>query len=240
MISEDTLIAVAKKEQTTQLNIRREYFQHLFLSYFYRQPDSDTVYFKGGTALRLLYHSPRYSEDLDFDTPKGNVQKIETIIAAVLGEVEKEGIATDIHEAKPTSGGYLADLSFTGNEATVMIRLQMSFRHDQRRGEVAQVASDFLPAYTVTQVIQENLVAGKLGALFSRGKPRDFYDLYFMLRANLLLPEQRHELPRALAMFQKTKPAFEPELKEFLPRHQWTIIKDLPAALEREIKRFIG
>lgn len=38
MISTDALRALAPQWQTTELNVRREYFQHLFLSYFYRQP----------------------------------------------------------------------------------------------------------------------------------------------------------------------------------------------------------
>lgn len=239
MISAGTIRTIAKKEQTSELNIRREYFQHLFLSYFYRQPESDEAYFKGGTALRLLYRSPRYSEDLDFDTPASDVKHIENLIGATLGEIEQEGIIADISEAKPTSGGYLADTSFTVDTSTVMIRLEMSFRHRERHGEVAQVISDFLPTYTITQLTQTELTAGKLNALLSRGKPRDFYDLYFMLRANLLSPTQRHEMPRALTALQQTKTSFEPELKEFLPRHQWAIIRDLPAAVEREIKRFL-
>ena len=70
MISEDTIQAIAKKEQATELNVRREYFQHVFLSHLYRQSESDQTYFKGGTALRLIYRSQRYSEDLDFDTPR--------------------------------------------------------------------------------------------------------------------------------------------------------------------------
>jgi predicted nucleotidyltransferase component of viral defense system len=239
MMTTDAIRAIAKKDQTNELNVRREYFQHLFLSYFYRQPGGDTAYFKGGTALRVIYRSPRYSEDLDFDTPEGDVQKIETSITAALGEIEHEGIATNIHEAKPTTGGSLADLAFTVDETTVMIRLEMSFRKRKLRGETTQVASDFLPIYTVTQVLQEDLVAGKLNALFTRGKPRDFYDLYFMLRANLLLPAQREQMPRALNALHATRYTFEPELKAFLPRHQWPIIKDLPTVLEREIKRFM-
>lgn len=239
MISETTIRTIARKEQTSELNIRREYFQHLFLSYLYRQPDSDTMYFKGGTALRLLYRSPRYSEDLDFDTPEGNVKKIETIISTALGDIEQEGITTDISEAKPTSGGYLADTSFTVDTTKVIIRLEMSFRQRERHGDVVQVSGDFLPLYTITQLAQEELVAGKLQALLTRGKPRDFYDLYFLLRANLLSPAQRSLLPRALTAVQQKKSSFGPELKEFLPRHQWAIIKDLPAALEREITRLL-
>lgn len=66
MIADHVLKSLATKFQTTELNVRREYCQHLFLSYFYQQPLTDHIYFKGGTALRTLYNSPRFSEDLDF------------------------------------------------------------------------------------------------------------------------------------------------------------------------------
>lgn len=61
MISEEEIQRLASKYQTSEGNIRREYFQHLFLSYFYQQPKAADIFFKGGTALRLLYQSPRFS-----------------------------------------------------------------------------------------------------------------------------------------------------------------------------------
>ena len=92
MLNFDLLKTLAKKQQTTELNIRREYVQHLFLSKFYQQELSEKVFFKGGTALRLIYGSPRFSEDLDFSSVLANAQKIEQMILLALGEIEREGI----------------------------------------------------------------------------------------------------------------------------------------------------
>ncbi|MDP1760196.1 MAG: nucleotidyl transferase AbiEii/AbiGii toxin family protein, partial [Candidatus Woesebacteria bacterium] len=47
-------------------NVVREYFQHIFLGELYKLPNSEKLLFKGGTALRIVYGSPRFSEDLDF------------------------------------------------------------------------------------------------------------------------------------------------------------------------------
>lgn len=33
---------------------------------FYQEKEAEAILFKGGTALRLIYQSPRFSEDLDF------------------------------------------------------------------------------------------------------------------------------------------------------------------------------
>jgi hypothetical protein len=53
MIANDALAALHTKYQTTELNVQCEYMQHLFLSYFYQQPQASRIYFKGGTALRM-------------------------------------------------------------------------------------------------------------------------------------------------------------------------------------------
>lgn len=104
MISGETIKKLAQKYQTTELNIEREYFQHLFLSYFYQQKGSEKIYFKGGTALRLIYQSPRFSEDLDFSSSLKNIPVIEKMVIGTLSEIEREGIEAEIKEAKKTSG----------------------------------------------------------------------------------------------------------------------------------------
>ena len=67
MIENDILERIALKEQTSVFpNIVREYAQHLFLTELYRLPGSEKLLFKGGTAFRIVYGCPRFSEDLDF------------------------------------------------------------------------------------------------------------------------------------------------------------------------------
>src|SRR3990167_5357403 len=108
MLSQDQIKNIANKYQTTELNVKREYFQHLFLSYFYQQPEVDRIYFKGGTALRIIYNSARFSEDLDFSSSYTGVEEIEKALESTLNQIEKEGIEVDLEEAKTTSGGFLS------------------------------------------------------------------------------------------------------------------------------------
>jgi hypothetical protein len=42
-----------------------------------------------------------------------------------------------------------------------------------------------------------------------------------------------------LEKLRRTAIDFEKELKEFLPRGQWAIIRNFPVTLEREIERFL-
>ncbi len=238
MITGEKIHELAIVKQTTQLNVRREYIQHLFLSYFYQQSEASRVFFKGGTALRIAYASPRFSEDLDFSATLYDIEPLEKAVLNTLEAIEKEGIQTEISEAKKTTGGYLAIIRSSFGEETISIQLEVSLRQGDKKGEVVVIASDFIPPYPITILKREQLVGEKIQALLTRKKPRDFYDLYFIIRANLLTQEEKHILKQVLEVLKKTKINFELELKQFLPRNQWAIIKDFKANLEREIERF--
>jgi len=240
MIAGEALSALALKYQTTELNIRREYFQHLFLSYFYQQPPTGEIFFKGGTALRVLYNSPRFSEDLDFSASVSDVHTIEETLLETLTSIARQGIALDLVESKTTSGGYLAIIHFGAEGySPVSVQLEISLREGEKQGEAVTIASDFIPAYTVVALEKEQLINEKIQALLSRKKARDFYDLYFILRANLLPPMGRAILPQALEVLRQSRIDFETELKVFLPKSHWALIRDFPKTLEREIERFL-
>ena len=174
MISNEALKVLVNKYQTTELNVRREYVQHLFLSYFYQQAESATIYFKGGTALRLLYGSPRFSEDLDFSSSLMGTHAIEEAVLETLGAAERENIQTDLQESKITSGGYLAIISFQLGNRSVSLQLDISLRTGRKRGEVVTIASDYVPAFTLVALTREQLVDEKIQSLLARNKARIF------------------------------------------------------------------
>ena len=237
MITQEQVIKTANQYQTTEVNVLREYFQHTFLSYFYQQQQTNNIYFKGGTALRLIHKSPRFSEDLDFSANLPQ-EEIEQALTLTLAEIEKEGVLTDLQEAKATSGGYLATIVFQ-KDPGVAIQIEISLRGGDKRGESATITNDFIPNYTVFALAQDQLVDEKIEALLARRKPRDFYDLYFILRANLLPPQKKDVLSQTLVILRQTDINFEKELKQFLPKSHWAIIRNFKASLEAEIKRFI-
>ena len=239
MLSQDQIKNIANKYQTTELNVKREYFQHLFLSYFYQQPEVDRIYFKGGTALRIIYNSARFSEDLDFSSSYTGVEEIEKALESTLNQIEKEGIEVDLEEAKTTSGGFLSLVHFKTADERISIRLEVSLREGEKKGEVVTVAGDFIPPFTIVSLERSQLVDEKIQALLSRKKPRDFYDLYFILRKDLLPPQKKDILSEALKTLASSDINFEAELKQFLPRSQWAIIRNFKSTLETEINRFI-
>ena len=132
MIEAKILKQLSDRRQTTMDNIVREYLQDIFLSFLYREKKSESLLFKGGTALRLVWRSPRFSEDLDFTGSKISIAQIETLMEATLQNIESEGIKTDIEESKKTSGGYLAIFRFETNEYASGIQVEVSLRTEPK------------------------------------------------------------------------------------------------------------
>lgn len=248
MITPETLEKLAVQHQTSVApNIVREYFQHIFLSELYKSPKADTLLFKGGTALRLIYGSPRFSEDLDFSlfsVPMNRAKAfVEELFVHVLAAIEHQGITVDLGEkSDETSGGYfgVATLSLFGYPP-VGIEINVSARNGREmRGEVDSIANDFVPTYTLVHLPQEALVEEKIfGALRERKKPRDFYDLYFIMRKGMLSPGQKQRLAaiRDEVLAEAKSIDFRGELSVFLPADHQAIIRDFHRALEAEIER---
>lgn len=242
MIESKAIRELADRYQTTADNVVREYFQHLFLSHLYRQKDSDHLFFKGGTALRVVWQSPRFSEDLDFTGTNTDIRAIEAVLEKTLVGVEGEGIRVKIDEAKKTSGGYFSILQFEGEGNRGEIQLEVSLRTaGKAKGETALITSEFLPPFTLIHLEERILVHEKVNALLTRAKPRDFYDLYFILRKRLAFKEvfqkDRTFKARLLDAMDKTKLDAKSELKRFLPVSQHGLLKNFKTILSAEIER---
>src|SRR3989338_980083 len=139
-----------------------------------------------------------------------------------LTKMEMEDIRTAIVEAKSTSGGYLAIFEFGTSEFKSRIQIEVSLRSGKKfLGVAALVRSDLVMPYMLIHLKEDILVAEKIRACLTRGKARDFYDLYFILRGRLAFKEafiQDKQLKSKLIETIKSgKLDFKRELKAFLP-----------------------
>lgn len=240
MLSSEMIKKMAFRYQTTELNVAREYVQHLFLSIFYQEPDSERVLFKGGTALRLVFQSPRFSEDLDFSGFGIDIPTLETLMIDVIDKIHNVGVDIEISESKKTSGGYIGILDLTFSEYQTRILMEVSLRkRNSIKGELVLIAGDFMPSYTVAMLPQKKLVAEKLSAFLSRAKPRDYFDVYFLLRKGLITVEQRKTLKEIKSRLERGKLSVVKELRDFLPLNQHKLIRDFHKVLLREVSRYV-
>ena len=238
MINRETLSELATRSQTTEINVAREFCQHLFLRSFYQQKGSERVMFKGGTALKIAYGSPRFSEDLDFSGFGVYIRQIEDWVLATLGETELSTIGVDIQESKATSGGYLAILNYQLYDYRVRVQLEISLREQNDvQGQGVLITPEILPAYTLTLLPETRLIEEKISALLTRKKPRDFFDIYFLLRKGLITPKMKPNLDTVKGILQKLEMNFDRELSQFLPRSHHTMIRDFQTTLNNELNR---
>jgi len=241
MLSIKNLEKFTKQAQTSIQNVVREYCQHLFLSYLYQQPDSEKLLFKGGTALRVLLHSPRYSEDLDFTGINLTQQEIENMFIDTLAEVERTGIEVSLMEAKKTTGGYLGIAEFRAYEKKIPVQIEVSLRNTKSlKGIRTIVENEYITAYTLVHLPIEEITQGKLSALMSRHKARDFYDYFFLLSGNYPTVKEKENLTKALTLLKESRMNFRSELQGLLPQSHARYLRDFKNMLEQKILTFLG
>lgn len=190
MLDTKFLQDLATKKQVNELSVYREYCQHLFLSYFYSKKGAEKFLFKGGTALRIVFQSPRYSVDLDFSVDSIEVNDIENLLLEVAQDFHNEGLTlSEIPSSNPTSGGYISFLDFTSPVFNQRIQLNIQKKDASSLGSSSKlVNNDFLPPYSIIYLKDDILIGEKIEAFLTRenAKERDFFDLYFILNDNYL------------------------------------------------------
>ena len=239
MITEEAIKKLSIKFQSIPENIGREYFQHLFLRSFYQQAGSEKILFKGGTALRLVFDSPRFSEDLDFSGFETNQREIENLLETTLSAISLEE-KIELEEAKTTTGGYLAKLKGEIAGAEIGLGLEISLRNGREiDGEVKTVPNVYLPEYTIIILPEDILFGEKIQAVLSRGKPRDFFDLYFLLRrgfGKIVKIDNRKEILKKIEDIDNR--LITSELKTFLPKSHHLILPSFKKNLKQELEKF--
>ncbi|HWW41999.1 nucleotidyl transferase AbiEii/AbiGii toxin family protein [Pedobacter sp.] len=241
MLSIENLEKFTKHAQTSIENVVREYCEHLFLSYLYKQSGSEKLLFKGGTALRIVFHSPRYSEDLDFTGVNISPKEVEEIFTNTLANIENTGINVQLDEGKATSGGYLGIAIFKAYDFAIPVQIEVSLRNGKElKGITTLIENDYITAYTLVHLSKEEIVKGKMQALLNRHKPRDFYDYFFLLSGNYPLVKDKENLNLVRGLLEKSKIDFKSELRKFLPASHSMHLRDFKKVLEGKIKDYLG
>lgn len=166
----------------------RDYIQHLFLYLLNKQ--TNALIFKGGTCLKIVYNSQRYSEGLVFNC---DVDKdtIGNIIDKTAEELSTFGVDAVIKNEEFLKNGFTCDLSFRGvrfngrdmtkNKVRIDISLRMEKITIQKNMlNLGEIYPD-IPSFIITCSSLKDILAEKVRALMIRGKPRDLWDVWFFL-----------------------------------------------------------
>jgi predicted nucleotidyltransferase component of viral defense system len=188
----------------------RDYVQHLLLFLLYGH--SQALIFKGGTALRVIYRSNRYSEDLDFNSPP-DIVFLKDLWAGVVGGLNDFGLSAEVRNAWQSEVGYSFDVSYQGplydgrDRTKGKVRIDVNLRPEPVESRAVLVVPEYddLRPFVVQALTLEHLLAEKVRAFLVRGKPRDLYDLWLLTAQGILLDP---DLARAkLALYDLTPSA---------------------------------
>ena len=164
----------------------REYIQTLFLKELYSEKYSKNIFFKGGTAIRLILGGTRFSEDLDF-TVTGSKEHFDGFVALFFKRLEKL-YGFSFKKRKTITGiKYLLTANPSAIKNKTFISLDFSFREKVFQPGKSIITTPYPVIFTsfVHHMSAEEILAEKIRALLTRDKGRDIYDLWFLLNINV-------------------------------------------------------
>jgi len=187
-----TELVRASPTATEARNVTRDYLQARILGGLQRAGAMIPLAFHGGTALRFLYGSTRYSEDLDFALERpGRQYDLRAYLRAIEGGFAAEGYTVElkvndrraVHSAFLRFPGLLHELGLSPRrEETFAVKVEV----DTRPPAGAVLATTVVRRHVILQLQhhdRSSLLAGKLHAILQRPylKGRDVYDLLWYL-----------------------------------------------------------
>ncbi len=234
MLTRQQLQRLAQRERIGLQAQERDYLQHLLLSLLYAR--SQSLVFKGGTALRIVYRGQRYSEDLDFNAPDG-LAEAQQLWNGVVADLARYGVEAEIRESWGGEHGYSFDVSYRGplydgrDRTKGKVRVDLNLRSESVATQRQLVSPEYddLRPFVLTALAPAHLLAEKVRALLVRGKPRDLYDVWLMqskgwrvdwelVDQKLGLYEQRFSSSLLQVALDRIAPDWERDLRPLLPQ----------------------
>ena len=140
----------------------------------------DHLTFKGGTALKLFYDLPRYSEDIDYDfLGKIPSEKMLDILKSLVSKKKWE--ITDYAVKYNT---ILLELRFAGPERNFRVKIEISTREKELKTTLQSLRG--VPVLTLEPSF---LMTEKLITFVQRQAGRDIFDAWFILNNAFPLDE---------------------------------------------------
>ncbi len=173
-------------------NAAREYLQARILGALQRAGAMIPLAFHGGTALRFLYATARYSEDLDFALERpAEGYDFRAYLRAIQAELTAEAYRVEVkvndqkivHSAWLRFAGLLYELGLSPHRDEVLaVKIEVDTRPPAGAGLTTTVVRRHILLH-LQHHDRASLLAGKLHAVLQRPylKGRDLYDLVWYL-----------------------------------------------------------
>lgn len=172
---------LSKELKVDIAQVVREYYEILVLKELADNPISDKVVFKGGTALRLAYGSPRFSEDLDFSIiSELNDANFLNTLQKIISHIPDSEI-TDLAEKYYT---YLAEIKISKDFLALpfRVKIEISKRIEKKYAWKLQLIKSPCSIYSalLNTATLEQLYIDKQLCLEGRAQPKDLFDYWYI------------------------------------------------------------
>ena len=242
MISKADLQRLAKREKIALGVLEKDYVLTEVLKALSQVASlNDLLVFKGGTALRKVYFADwRYSEDLDF-TAKHEMkeEELRQSLDEWYSQVEQTSQIRLTTKMLHKPNGYarvrtqfIGPLSYLG-----MIFMDLSFDEPlclepEQRQILSQPFSS--EGQKVLAYPLEELLAEKIRSLMERGKSRDYYDVWMLLKEKASILDFKL-LGQVLDKKLTHKKLTLTDINDFLPKDAETLKQYWASELEQQI-----
>ena len=170
----------------------REYLQHVILRALFEQKDLQRLIFHGGTALRIIHHLNRFSEDLDFHLKEVEEGfRLTPIVHRIRKSLSLQGYSTSDSTVKEKTvrSTFIKfnDLLFeSGLSPNKNEKLSIKLEVDANPPLGWQTEQILINQYFPFSLMHHDIpsfLSGIFHAILQRPYPkgRDFYDIIFLL-----------------------------------------------------------
>ena len=188
MITKEQVQELSKKLSIDWYSVFREYLQIVFLSALYSQKLSQEVFFKGGTAIRLLLNSFRFSEDLDFTTTLTHLE-IEAVLDKVLQELRLIVPNITIKQLKTIQKSYTGSLRCESDDYKYPVNIHLDFSYREKplteKESILETLFPVSPYPIIIHMDWNEILAEKIRALLTRAKGRDLFDMWYLMSKDI-------------------------------------------------------
>lgn len=173
----------------SERNMLREYLQYIVLDTIYQSSVAHKLIFLGGTAVRIIHGSKRFSEDLDFDNLGVMPDEFEDLADQIEIRLRAEGFDVELERKIKLSNFlkikfpglyYQYGLSSHGNEK-LLIKCDAEPQNYCYKPKLS-LLNKFAVFTQIKTVPIDLLVVQKITAFLERGrtKGRDIYDIVYL------------------------------------------------------------
>ena len=203
--------------------IIREEVEMIFLQELANDRLGTKVVFYGGTALRLAYNSPRYSEDIDLLLiKKSSFKEFEKFIKQVVVKNENWKLK-DIKNKRNT---WFALLNISDDKLKHNFSLKIEVHKPNKKINLDTKLSLIKSPVSVLEPLLlvptlRELKKLKISAIMDRKKARDIFDLWYISQ----LKREEFRIDFDIPKYKKME--FKNELQVFLPKKYYKVIEQL-------------